>query len=679
MKYTFKLSGLDCANCANKIEIKLNEHKDIDKAIVNFNKLIITVYSNKPDFNVDEVKKIVNEIEPDVCVISDMEDDKKNKNGIGRELVELIVGIVLFLISMIIKNNIINEVLLVGAYIILLRVVFVKAIKLLMKGRIDENLLVTISCIGAYFTDNIHEGLMVIVLYNIGKILEKIAVNNSRKSIKELMNIKPEYANKMVHDEVVRVSPEELEIGDIIVIKNGEKVPVDAVVIEGSSKMNTAMITGESKLLTVGENDKILSGMINTSSVLKVRVSNTYEDSTVAKILSLLDEATDKKAKTETFVSKAAKIYTPVVLVLSLLTFLLLPLFSSINYSESLYRALVFLVVACPCAIVISVPLSYFSGIGKASKLGILIKGSDYLDTISDIDTIIFDKTGTLTTGEFRDYELVILDDKYKKTEIEKYYVTGESLSNHPIAKSIINLFGNSKYKDIFDYTEVSGKGISYKYLDDMVKIGSSSYCLSQELDDAIYLNINDKNIAKLYLKDSLKKESKSVVKGLQEMGKKVKMYTGDNKEIADDIAKKLNIDEYNYGLLPQDKYKLLERDLVHDNVMFIGDGINDAPTLAKSTIGVSLGGVGSDAAIESADIVIMNDDLTKLITCINVSKYTRKIIKQNLLFAILVKILVLVLSFLGIASMWQAVFADTGVTLITIINTTRILKYKSE
>lgn len=679
MKYTFKLSGLDCVNCANKIEIKLNEHKDIDKAIVNFNKLIITVYSNKPDFNLDEVKKIVNEIEPDVCVISDMEDDKKNKNGIGRELVELIVGIVLFLISMIIKNNIINEVLLVGAYIILLRVVFVKAIKLLMKGRIDENLLVTISCIGAYFTDNIHEGLMVIVLYNIGKILEKIAVNNSRKSIKELMNIKPEYANKMVHDEVVRVSPEELEIGDIIVIKNGEKVPVDAVVIEGSSKMNTAMITGESKLLTVGENDKILSGMINTSSVLKVRVSNTYEDSTVAKILSLLDEATDKKAKTETFVSKAAKIYTPVVLVLSLLTFLLLPLFSSINYSESLYRALVFLVVACPCAIVISVPLSYFSGIGKASKLGILIKGSDYLDTISDIDTIIFDKTGTLTTGEFRDYELVILDDKYKKTEIEKYYVTGESLSNHPIAKSIINLFGNSKYKDIFDYTEVSGKGISYKYLDDMVKIGSSSYCLSQELDDAIYLNINDKNIAKLYLKDSLKKESKSVVKRLQEMGKKVKMYTGDNKEIADDIAKKLNIDEYNYGLLPQDKYKLLERDLVHDNVMFIGDGINDAPTLAKSTIGVSLGGVGSDAAIESADIVIMNDDLTKLITCINVSKYTRKIIKQNLLFAILVKILVLVLSFLGIASMWQAVFADTGVTLITIINTTRILKYKSE
>ena len=679
MKYTFKLSGLDCANCANKIEIKLNEHKDIDKAIVNFNKLIITVYSNKPDFNLDEVKKIVNEIEPDVCVISDMEDDKKNKNGIGRELIELIVGIVLFLISMIIKNNIINEVLLVVAYIILLRVVFVKAIKLLMKGRIDENLLVTISCIGAYFTDNIHEGLMVIVLYNIGKILEKIAVNNSRKSIKELMNIKPEYANKMVHDEVVRVSPEELEIGDIIVIKNGEKVPVDAVVIEGSSKMNTAMITGESKLLTVGENDKILSGMINTSSVLKVRVSNTYEDSTVAKILSLLDEATDKKAKTETFVSKAAKIYTPVVLVLSLLTFLLLPLFSSINYSESLYRALVFLVVSCPCAIVISVPLSYFSGIGKASKLGILIKGSDYLDTISDIDTIIFDKTGTLTTGEFRDYELVILDDKYKKTEIEKYYVTGESLSNHPIAKSIINLFGNSKYKDIFDYTEVSGKGISYKYLDDMVKIGSSSYCLSQELDDAIYLNINDKNIAKLYLKDSLKKESKSVVKRLQEMGKKVKMYTGDNKEIADDIAKKLNIDEYNYGLLPQDKYKLLERDLVHDNVMFIGDGINDAPTLAKSTIGVSLGGVGSDAAIESADIVIMNDDLTKLITCINVSKYTRKIIKQNLLFAILVKILVLVLSFFGIASMWQAVFADTGVTLITIINTTRILKYKSE
>lgn len=677
MKYIYKLNGLDCANCANKIETKLNECSYIDRAIVNFSKLSITIYTESKDFNIDIVKKIVGEIEPDVCV---SENTSNNiDDGVRGSFIELVIGIVLFLLSMIIKNNVICNIFIIISYIILLKDVFIKAIKLLLKKSIDENLLVSISCIGAYFSNNIHEGLMVIVLYNIGKILEKIAVNNSRKSIKELMDIKPEYANKVENGEIKRVNPSELKIDDIIVIKNGEKVAVDSVVVEGSSKLNTSMITGESKLLTVNVNDKILSGMINTSSVLKARVTNTYEDSTVAKILSLLDDATDKKAKAETFVAKAAKIYTPVVLILAMLTFVLLPLFSSISYSDSLYRALVFLVVSCPCAIVISVPLSYFSGIGKASKLGILIKGSDYLDTICDIDTVIFDKTGTLTTGEFNDYELVLLDHKYSNNEILKYYVTGESLSNHPIAKSIINLFGSSKFRNIKDYTEVSGMGISYKYRDDVIKIGSSVYCMGTDNDDAIYLNINNKNVAKLYLKDGLKKESKSVVKKLKEMGIKVKMYTGDNQEIAKNIATKLNIDDYNYGLLPQDKYKLLENDLISNNVMFIGDGINDAPSLAKATIGVSLGGVGSDAAIESADIVIMNDDLTKLITCMDVSKYTRKIIKENLLFAILVKVLVLVLSFLGIASMWQAVFADTGVTLITIINTTRILKYRNK
>lgn len=674
MKYKYILNELDCANCANKIERKLNENEEIDKAIVNFNKLTVTVYTKKDKGVKELVEKIVAEIEPDVKVLES--DDNNKKNNTKLEVLRLTLGIILTLLGMFLFKGIVGDILIITSYIILLYKVIIKAFKLLIKKSIDENLLITISCIGAYFTNNIHEGLMVIILYDIGKVLEGIAVNNSRKSIKELMNIKPEYANLVTEEDTLVVEPSKVKVGDTIMIKPGEKIPLDGIVTKGSTKLNTASITGESKLLKVDVGDKVISGTINTSNLIYLEVTNKYEDSTVAKILTLLDDATDRKAKVETTVNKAAKIYTPIVLVLAVLTVIFLLLTHDISFNDALYRGLTFLVISCPCAIAISVPLSYFSGIGKCSKEGILIKGSDYLDEISNIKEIIFDKTGTISTGEFTDYELILLDNKYQDEDIINYYVTGESLSNHPLAKSIIKIFNKKSTLTVKDFKEISGKGISFKVDKKTILIGSAVFCKSDFSDEAIYLNIDNENVAKLILKDSIRSDAKGMIKGLKELGITPKMYTGDSKNYALDIASKVGIEDVLYELLPQDKYKLLQEELKNNkDIAFVGDGINDAPAISLATVGISLGGIGSDAAIEASDIVIMNDKLDSIIKCIDISKYTKKVIKENLIFAIGVKILVLILCALGIASMWQAVFADTGVTLLTIINTMKILR----
>jgi Cd2+/Zn2+-exporting ATPase len=518
---------------------------------------------------------------------------------------------------------------------------------------------------------------MVISLYEIGKLLEFIAVNNSRKSISELMDIKPEYANIKIDDTIKKVSPEEAKIGDTIVILEGEKVPLDGIVTLGNAKLNTQALTGESKLRSVTINDFVLSGSINQLGLLELKVTNTYKDGTVAKILELTEKATDRKAKTENFVSKAARIYTPTVLILAIIVALTFPIIFDITFKDSIYRALVFLVISCPCAIAISVPLSYFSGIGASSKKGILIKGSDYLDSLGKIKEIIFDKTGTITTGNFLDYKLEILDNNYQEETIITYLVSGETLSNHPIAKSIITIFDKTNKVKVTNFKETPGKGITFKIKEDIIKIGSSSFCNIKDNDNYIYINVNNKNISRLKLTDEIKKDAKSTIERLKKLGIKTKMFTGDEKEIAKNIANKVGIDEVYYELLPQDKYNLLE-DVLNKKeglIAFVGDGINDAPSLALADIGISMGGVGSDAAIESSDIVIMNDDLNKIIDAIDISKKTTKIIKQNLVFAIGIKILVLILSALGLSSMYQAVFADTGLTLLTILNTTRILK----
>lgn len=548
----------------------------------------------------------------------------------------------------------------------------------------DENFLIVISAIGAYAVGKTSEGLMVIILYEIGKILESRAVNKTRKSISELMNIKPEYANLKQGKEYKKVNPEEVKIGDIIVVKTGEKIPLDGEVIKGNAEIDNSALTGESKLIQVQENSKVLSGSINVNGLIEIRVEQTYENSTVSQILNLVENATDKKAKTETFVSKAAKIYTPIVIVLALLVAIFMPIIiQSVTYKESIYKALIFLVISCPCSIAISVPLSYFSGIGKASRKGILVKGSDYLDGIKDINQIIFDKTGTITTGKFVVTEINSYDKKYSNEEILEYFAKGEKFSNHPIAKSILEKYNKEiETKEVQDFEEVSGKGLQYKLKNQLIKIGNASFTEAKEkkiVGTVLYLNIDGNVVGNIILSDEIKPNTRSTIEQLNKLGIITKMFTGDKKEIANKIAKDVGIKEVKAEMLPQDKYNELDKIINNreegKKVAFVGDGINDSPVLARADIGISMGGIGSSSAIEASDVVIMTDELENIVKAIKISKKTNLIIKQNLVFSIGIKILTLVLSLFGIAEMWQAVFADVGVTLITILNTIRILK----
>lgn len=675
MKYKFKLSSLDCAGCALEIEKKLNENDEIDYASVNFSKLMITV-TTKTQNPKKLVSDIVKKVEPESKVM-DLNESYENKGKFKFHIIRLFIGIVFMIIGMC-QKGILSNVFIVLSYVTLLYRTFTNAIKLLFKSKtVNENMLVTISCVGAYLTGNTHEGLMVIILYEIGKILEEVAVNNSRRSISDLMDIKPEVANLKKGDEILTVDPKDVKIGDVIIVKKGDEIPLDGIIIKGSSKLNTAALTGESDLKSVNKGDKVLSGSINTLSVIEIKVESLYEDSTVSKILELTENASDRKAKCENFVSKAAKVYTPIIMILALLIALILPLFG-LSFKVSIYRALVFLVVSCPCAIAISVPLGYFSGIGKASKEGILVKGSDYLELLSSVNKIVFDKTGTITTGISNDYELEVLDDKYKEKDIINYYVKGEALSNHPLAKSVLNVFNKKvSTKDVLNYKETAGKGISYEINGKKIKIGSSSFVNASDKDSYIYLKIDGKVAAKLKLIDDIKKDSISAILALKKQNIKTFMFTGDKKKSAEAVAKKTGVDEVFYEMLPDDKYKKLDK-IIKENdkkTAFVGDGINDAPSLALSDVGISMGMRGSASAIEASDVVIMNDSLSKIPEAIKISKFTKKIIEQNLIFAIGIKVLVLVLSAIGVANMWQAVFADTGVTLLTILNTTRILR----
>ena len=677
MKYKYRLKNLDCPNCANKIECELNKQKSIVDAKINFSKLELTIETNQNNNPKDFISSIIKKIEPDVKVLN-IKEEINNSNIIKYKIIRLSLGIIFSLLGVFLFKNNLSKIFIIIGFIILLSKTTINAIKSLIKSHdINENLLVTISCIGAYFTNNINEGLMVIILYEIGKLLEYIAINNSRKSINELMDIKPEYANLKLDEKITKVNPEEVKVGDTIVVLEGEKVPLDGIIVSGHAKLNTQAITGESNLKEVKENDTILSGSINIKGLLEIKVTSKYESSTVSKILELTETATDKKAKVETLVTKISRIYTPLVLILAIILIITFPILFNLSIKESLYRALVFLVISCPCAIAISVPLSYFSGIGASSKKGILVKGSDYLDSLGNIKEIIFDKTGTITTGKFLDYKLELLDKTYQKEEIITFLVSGEILSNHPIAKSITTIFNDIKVLKVTNFKEISGKGITYKIKDKLVKVGTANFCQIKDNSSTIYISINNIPVAKLELKDKIKDDAKDTIHKLKKLGIKTKMFTGDDKEIATHIATKVGIDEVYYELLPQDKYRLLEKDLEKNDgvIAFVGDGINDTPSLALADIGISMGGLGSDSAISASDIVITNDKLEKIIEAINISKKTTKIIKQNLIFSISIKVLVLILSAIGISSMWEAVFADTGLTLLTILNTTRILK----
>ena len=684
--YKYTLEGLDCAACAKKVEDEIANTEGYEDVVVNFSTLKLTFKTDKPSPK-KEITKLVQKLEPDVEVLEDGEKIKEKEEHNELDIVRIIVGLIIYAIALIVsKSTLTTNILTIIAFVILLYKTAKKGFKQLFKNKVlDENMLIVVSAIGAYLVGKNSEGLMVITLYEIGKILESKAVNKTRKSISDLMNIKPEYANLKKGEEWEQVTPDKVKIGDIILVKTGEKIPLDGIVIKGNSQIDNSALTGESKLIEVSENSKVLSGSINTNGLIEVKVEQTYENSTVSQILNLVENATDKKAKTETFVSKAAKIYTPVVMGLALLVAIFMPLIiAGVTYKESIYKALIFLVISCPCSIAISVPLSYFSGIGKASKKGILIKGSDYLDGIKDIKEIIFDKTGTITTGNFAVSEIQVIDANYTKQDVLKYFAMGEKNSNHPIAKSILKKYEKTskEIENVENFEEVSGKGIQYQYEGKTIKIGNAEFTNADKeniVGTVLYLNIDGNVVGKIVLTDEIKPSAKETMEQLHKLGINTKMFTGDKKEIAEKIAKEVGIKAVKSEMLPQDKYNELDTIIAkrdeHQKVAFVGDGINDSPVLARADVGISMGGIGSSSAIEASDVVIMTDELSKIVDAIEVSKNTNKIIKQNLIFSIGVKILTLVLSLLGVADMWQAVFADVGVTLITIFNTLRILK----
>ena len=676
-KYKYRLNNLDCANCANKIEERLKKENNLSDVVVNFSSLTLSFMSND-DIKIEDISNIVTKIEPEVVVTKIDEEVKENKKNYN--LIRLIIGVIIALLGLYVNfnNEIINKILIISSYVILLYRTFKVAFKMLIKSHtINENALITISAIGAYFVDKQMEGLMVITLYEIGKILEEKAVNNSRNSIKDLMNIKQDFANKVVGDKTKVINVEDVKINDILIIKNGEKIPVDGIVIEGETKLNLFSLTGESDLVNKKENDEVLSGSINEGEVIKIKATKLFNDSTVSKILSLIEDATDKKSKTETFVAKMAKYYTPIVLIISVITFICFILFTDLTTYESIYRALVFLVISCPCAIAISVPLSYFTGIGVSSKNGILVKGSNYLDLLSRVNKIVFDKTGTLTSGAFKVTSFNLLDSSYSEDYILKLYALGENLSNHPIAKSIMNYVNIDVNEKVKNHKEIEGLGVSYTYDDKKIKIGNNKmFDIKDDGSLNIYLSIDDKIVSSLTINDGIKEGVENTLSELSKKGIETYMFTGDSKENALSISEKLNIDKVYYELLPAEKYEKLE-ELLNDKdvVAFIGDGINDAPSLKRADIGISMGSIGSSSAIEASDIVIMDDDISKINKAISISNKVKRIIKENLVFSIGVKILILVLSAIGIANMWQAVFADVGVTIISILNTLRIMK----
>lgn len=679
-RYKYNINNLDCANCAREIEEMLNNNTNFNNAVVNFSTCKISYESDK-DYTLEELNTLIKSVEPDAYITlnEEVEESTSKEYYLSILIIALVIGLLGYFLPL---PKIVKIILYLISYSLLLYKTSINAIKLLKKGSgINENALITVSCIGALLIGEVLEGMMVITLYTIGKILEEKAINNSRKSIKDLLDIKEPFAYLVDGKKIVKIPVEEVKKDDVLVVKKGEKVPVDGVIIKGSSSLDTSALTGESELVSVNVSDEVLSGSINMGDVLEIKATNTFSNSTVAKILDLLESATDKKTKTENMVTKFSKVYTPIIIGLAILITIILPLIFKVPFKTSLYRALTFLVISCPCAIAISVPLSYFTGIGTASKKGILVKGSNYLDNLSNTTSIIFDKTGTLTNGTFNVEKIEVLDDKYSKEEIIDILIKGESLSNHPIAKSILKLKkGKIDNSDVLDYKEIEGNGISFKLNKKNVLIGNSKLC-GCDIDTDLHLSINGKHVASVVINDGIKENAKETINKLKNSNIKTYMFTGDKKAVALNIGKKLGLDEIKYEMLPQDKFKAFEK--VSDNsevTIFVGDGINDAPVLRRADIGISMGGVGSDSAIEASDIVLMSDELSRIPLAINISKYTKRIIKENLIFAMSVKVVILLLSVFGYANMWLAVFADTGVTLLTILNTLRIMnKFKEE
>ncbi len=611
-----------------------------------------------------------------------------------KKLIRIIISFILLVIAFILKldNTIINNILFIISYLIVGYDIILKALRNITRGKVfDENFLMTIATIGAFFISEFPEAVAVMLFYQVGELFQSYAVDKSRKSVASLMDIRPDYANLYHDKKTERVDPNKVKVGYIILIKPGEKIPLDGIVIEGSSTLNTLALTGEAVPRSISVNDEVLSGCINNEGILKVKVTKEFGKSTVSKILDLVENASSRKSKSENFISKFAKYYTPIVVIIAILLALIPPLLTDTNFKTWLYRALSFLVVSCPCALVISIPLSFFAGIGASSRIGVLVKGSNYLEALANTEIVVCDKTGTLTEGIFEVQKVNPIG--YSKEDLLRYTSYAESYSNHPIALSIKEAYGKDiNEKQVTKTKELKGKGIIAKVESKEVLVGNEKlmieynidYIKSNDIGTVIYIAIDKKYAGSITISDKIKEDAYKAVKEFRENNvKKIVMLTGDREEISKNVSKELKLDKYYAELLPQDKVKkvesLMKEKSESGKLVFIGDGINDAPVLALSDIGVAMGGLGSDAAIEAADIVIMTDEPSKLANAIKISKKTMQIVKENIIFAITVKILVLLLSAVGIATMWAAVFADVGVSVIAIINALRILRVKKD
>lgn len=687
------MEGLDCANCALKIE---NSVKDIDivkDASVNFsNKTMVIESDEDMDTVIKKVREVVNRVEPDVT-LHEKNHEKIVDNGmmdeeLRREVVRLLLGVIPFILALFSKSTgWIKLSLYLLSYIIIGINVLKKAIMNISRGQIfDENFLMGIATIGAFLIGEYPEGVAVLLFYEVGELFQDMAVHRSRRSIAELMDIRPDFANLKMGDEIMQVSPMEVEPGDIIIIRPGEKVPLDGYVLEGQSSMDTSALTGESMPRDVKAGDEVLGGFINSGGLLQVEVTKPFGQSTVSKILDLVENAGSKKAPTENFITRFARYYTPVVVFAALAMAVLPPLVvAGESFSDWIYRALVFLVVSCPCALVISIPLGFFGGIGGASRRGILVKGGNYLEAMTEIDTVVFDKTGTLTKGVFGVTE-VNPAGEMSREDLLYYGAIAESHSTHPIAASIIKAYGGDvDANKIEEYREIAGHGVIAKIQGHEILAGNQGllelYGITHEKVDAlgtvVYIAVDGHYGGNIIVSDEVKEDSQKTIEGLRALGvKNLVMLTGDAQEVGERVADELGLDEVYAQLLPHEKVgkleSLEEKKSSKGKLAFVGDGINDAPVLARADVGIAMGGLGSDAAIEAADVVLMTDEPHKLVEAIEISRRTKRIVWQNIALALAVKGVVLLMGAMGIATMWEAVFADVGVALIAVLNSMR-------
>ena len=702
MKKELMLNGLTCAHCASVIDEKVKHIDGVKNSNLNFTnkKLSVEIDCDNEEKIIKNIIDIINDTEPGLDIqiegqreIKEDKTQKSIKNNEKLNLLKIIAGAIVFIFAFYQeiagRENKYSLLIFLVAYLLVGSDVLYKALRNITKGRIfDENFLMSVATIGAIAIGELSEAVGVMLFYKIGEYLQELAVGKSRKSISELMQIRPDMANLKLGNTIKVVNPEDVNIGDYIIVKPGEKVPLDGVVIEGSSMMDTSALTGESVLRTVKKGDNLLSGFINKNALLTVQVTKDFSESTASKILDMVENASSKKSKTENFISVFSRYYTPIVVGLALLIAILPPIFmQGATFSEWIHRGLIFLVVSCPCALVLSIPLSYFSGIGVASKQGVLIKGSNYLEALRYVDTVVFDKTGTLTEGVFDVVKVKPVN--ISEDELIKFASIAEVNSNHPIAKSILNYYNKEiNLNNIEEYEEIASHGIRVKYENNIILAGNEKLMASNnikiekstDVGTVVYIAINNEFKGYIVIADKIKTDSEEAIRLIKEQGiKETVMLTGDNKEVANSVAKKLKLDKVFSNLLPNEKVEKIEELYKNrtekEKIAFVGDGINDAPVLARVDVGIAMGGLGSDAAIEAADVVIMTDEPSKIAQGIKISKKTYKIVWQNIIFALGIKIIVMILGATGLASMWEAVFADVGVALIAVLNAMRIKK----